>query len=89
MVTAREAGDSRRHDKPTRARKEKEVLMYQLTTQQLADDLRRQQLADAEQQRTAQHLLALRRAISRTERAERRMRRAMRQAQRRRAQLEA
>jgi hypothetical protein len=63
--------------------------MHQLATQQLADDRRRQQLADAAQQRPAQRLLALRRATRRAERAERRMHRAARQAQRLRAQLEA
>jgi len=62
--------------------------MHQLTAQQLADDLRRQQLAAVAQQRPAQRLLALRRATRRAERAERRMRRAMSQAQRLRAQLE-
>jgi hypothetical protein len=63
--------------------------MHQLTTQQLADDRRRQQLADAAQQRPAQHLLAVRRAARGTERAERRLRRALRRVQRLRAQLEA
>ena len=63
--------------------------MHQLTTQQLVDDLRRQQLADAAQQRPARRLLALRRATHRAGRAERRMHRAVREAQRLRAQLEA
>jgi hypothetical protein len=56
--------------------------MHQFTAQQLADDLRRQQRADATQHRPGQRLLALRRATRRAERAERRMRRAMRRAQR-------
>jgi hypothetical protein len=63
--------------------------MHQLTTEQLADDLRRQRLACATQQRPARRLLSLRRVTRRADRAERRMRRAMRQAQRLRAQLEA
>jgi hypothetical protein len=63
--------------------------MNTLTTQQLADDLRRQRLTDAARQRPAQCLLALGRATRRAERAERRMRRAVRQAHRLRAQLEA
>jgi hypothetical protein len=63
--------------------------MHQLTTQQLVDDLRRQQLAHAAQQRPARRLLALRRATHRADRAERRMHRAAREAQRLRAQLEA
>jgi hypothetical protein len=63
--------------------------MHQLTIQQLLDDLRRQQLADAAQQRPARRLLALRRATHRAGRAERRMHRAVREAQRLRAQLEA
>jgi hypothetical protein len=62
--------------------------MHQLTTQQLADDLRREQLAGAGQQRPARRLLALRRATRRADRAEGRMHRAVRQAQRLRAQLE-
>jgi hypothetical protein len=62
--------------------------MYQLTTQQLADDMRHEQLARVAQQGPAQRLLALHRATRRAERAERRMRRAARQAQRLRAQLE-
>jgi hypothetical protein len=39
--------------------------MYQLTTE-LADDLRRQRLADAARQRLAQRLLTFRRATRRT-----------------------
>lgn len=62
--------------------------MHQLT-QQLVDDLRRQQFAHAEQQRPAQRLLALRRATRRAERAEQRMHRAIRQARKLRAQLNA
>ena len=58
-------------------------------TQQLADELYRQRLAGAAQQRPAQRLLALCRVTRRAERAERRMRRAMRQARRLRARLEA
>jgi hypothetical protein len=58
--------------------------MYQLT--QLANDVYRQRLAHAEQQRPAQRLLALRRAERRAERAERRMRRAERQVRRLRTQ---
>jgi|HubBroStandDraft_1064217.scaffolds.fasta_scaffold180106_3 hypothetical protein len=61
------------------------VTMHQLT--QLSDDVHRQRLAYAEQQRPAQRLLALRRATRRAERAERRMRRAVREARRLRAQL--
>ena len=61
--------------------------MHQPT--QLAFDRHRERLAYAAQQRTAQHLLALRRATRRAERAERRMHRATRQARQLRAQLEA
>jgi hypothetical protein len=63
------------------------IYMHQLT--QLADDLYRQRLAHAAQQRPAQHLHALLRANRRAKSAERRMRRAMRQARRLRNQLEA
>lgn len=59
--------------------------MYQLT--QLSNDVHRQRLAYAEQQRPAQRLLDLRRATRRAQRAERRMRRAVGEAQRLRAQL--
>jgi hypothetical protein len=61
--------------------------MYQHT--QLAFDRHRERLAHAAQQRTAQHLLALRRATRRAERAEQRMRRATRHARQLRTQLEA
>lgn len=54
-----------------------------------ASELHRQRLADADQQRQAQRLLALRGATRRAERAARRMRRAERQAWRLRGQLQA
>jgi hypothetical protein len=63
------------------------AVMHQLT--QLADDLHRQRLADADRQRPAMRLLALARATRRAERAERRLRRAARRARRLHAQLEA
>ena len=55
--------------------------MHQLTIQQLASDVRHQQLAAAERQRPARHLLAFRRTTRRAKRDERLMRRAARQAQ--------
>jgi hypothetical protein len=55
--------------------------MHQLTIQQLANDVRHEQLAAAERQRPARHLLALRRTTRRARRDERLMRRAARQAQ--------
>jgi hypothetical protein len=58
--------------------------MYQLT--QVGSVIYRERLARAEQQRSVQRLLALRRAIRRAERAERRMRRAERQVRRLRTQ---
>jgi hypothetical protein len=61
------------------------AVMHQLT--HLADSLHRQRLADAEQQRPAERLLALARATRRAERAERRARRAERQARRLRTRL--
>ena len=51
--------------------------MYQLT--QLANDMYRQRLGRAEQQRLVERLLALHHAERRADRAERRMRRADRQ----------
>jgi hypothetical protein len=63
--------------------------MYQLTQLAIASDRHRQRLADAEQQRRANRVLALARATRRAERAERRMRRAARQVRRLRAQLQA
>jgi hypothetical protein len=63
------------------------TVMYQLA--QLGQDIHRERLARAEQQRPAQRLLALRRATRRAERAERRLRRAARQARRLRTQLQA
>jgi hypothetical protein len=74
------------HNKPVTAGKEMAV-MHQLT--QLGGDAHRQRLAQADQQRSAERLLALSRATRRAERAGRRMRRAERQARRLRAQLEA
>ena len=59
--------------------------MHQLTIHQLADELRRQQLAAAQRQRPARRLLALRRT---TRRVKRRMRRAARQAHQLRARRE-
>jgi hypothetical protein len=61
------------------------VAMHQLT--QLSNDVHRQRLAYAEQQRPAQRLLAFRRATRRAQRAERRVRRASGEAQRLRAHL--
>jgi DNA-binding PadR family transcriptional regulator len=58
--------------------------MYQLT--QLGSVLYQERLEQAEQQRPAQRLLALRRATRRAERAERRMRRADRRVRRLRTQ---
>jgi hypothetical protein len=58
--------------------------MYQIT--QLANDMYRQRLADAEAQRPVERVLALRRAEHRAERAERRMRRAEREVRRLRTQ---
>jgi hypothetical protein len=58
--------------------------MYQLT--QLGSDMYRERLAQAEEQRPVQRLLALRRAERRAERAHRRMRRAERQIRRLRTQ---
>ena len=55
--------------------------MHHLTIQQLADDMRHQQLAAAERQRPARRLLALRRTTRRAKRDVRLMRRAARQAQ--------
>jgi hypothetical protein len=57
--------------------------MHQLT--QLASEVHRQRLADADHQRPAQRLLVLHRATRRAERAGRRLRRADRQARRLRA----
>jgi hypothetical protein len=57
--------------------------MYQLT--QLANDVYRERLAHAEQQRPAERVIALRRATRRAERAGQRMRRAERQVRRLRA----
>jgi hypothetical protein len=54
--------------------------MYQLT--QLANDMYRQRLGRAEQQRLVERRLALHRAARRADRAERRMCRAERQARR-------
>ena len=54
---------------------------------QLAGERRREMLAQAEQQRRARQLVALARASGRAERAERRMRRAVRKALRLRAGL--
>lgn len=58
--------------------------MYQLT--RLGNDLYRERLADAEEQRPVQRLLALRRAERRAERAGRRLRRAECQVRRLRTQ---
>jgi hypothetical protein len=58
--------------------------MYQLT--QLGNDIYRERLARAEEQRPVEHLRALHRAERRVDRAERRMRRADRQARRLRTQ---
>lgn len=60
------------------------VQMHQIT--QLTNDVHRQRLAQAAQQRPAQRLLALRRATRHAERAEQRMRRADRQVRRLRAE---
>jgi hypothetical protein len=54
--------------------------MYQIT--QFANDVYRQRLAGAEQERPAQRMLALRRAERRAERAAQRMHRAEGQARR-------
>jgi hypothetical protein len=63
--------------------------MHQVITYQFADYLYRQQLANAEQHHLARRQLAYRRATRAAQRAEHRMRRAIRQAQWLRAQLEA
>ena len=90
MVTARAADNSRGHNQPYQGRqREQEVLVHQLTIQQLADDQRCQQLAAAERQRPARHLLVLRRTTRRAKRDEWRMRRAARQAQQLRTRREA
>jgi hypothetical protein len=59
--------------------------MHQLT--QLGNDIYRERLARAAEQRPVERLRALHRATRRAERAERRLRRADRQARRLRTQL--
>jgi hypothetical protein len=66
---------------------EEMTVMHQLTL--LGYDHHRQRLADADQQRSAERLLALARATRRAGRAGRRVRRAERQARRLRAQVDA
>jgi hypothetical protein len=56
------------------------VQMHPILASQLADERRRDMLAQAQQQRLARQLRALARASRRAQRAERRMRKAVRQA---------
>jgi hypothetical protein len=62
--------------------------MHPYVASQLAGERRRDMLAQAERQRRARQLIALARASRRAERAERRMRQAVRKALRLRAALQ-
>ncbi len=64
------------------------MYMHPYVASQLAGERRRDMLAQAQQQRQAQQVVALARASRRAERAERRMRQAARKAVRLRAELE-